>query len=76
MNAMQRLQKEIHEKEDQVYCVGNDNRKCVRRLERAHALERIFTEEEVYNGLRVITPWVVERRRQEREGNKDRGCST
>jgi hypothetical protein len=56
--------------------VGNDNRKCVRRLERAHALERIFTEEEVYNGLWVITPWVVERRRQAREDSEERGRST
>ena len=61
MDALEHLQKEIWEREDQLYCIGNDNRKCVRRLERAHMLEWVFEEEEVTNGLRLITPWVVER---------------
>ena len=67
MDALERLQREIREREEQLYCVGNDNRKCVRRLERAQVMARIFEEEEVANGLRLITPWVVERRRQELE---------
>ena len=67
MDALEHLQREIREREDQLYCIGNDNCKCVCRLERAHALRHIFEEEEVANGLRLITPWVVERRRQERE---------
>ena len=67
MDALERLQREIKEREEQLYCVGNDNRKCVRHLERAQVLARIFEEEEVTNGLRLITPWVVERRRQELE---------
>jgi hypothetical protein len=65
MDAMNRLQTEIWELKEALYCSGNDNRKCVRRLERAHALIRIFEEEEIANGLQVITPWVVERRREE-----------
>ena len=76
MEALERLQKEIREREEKLYCVGNNNRKCVRRLERAHVLERVFEEEEVANGLRLITPWVVERRRQEREReDRERGRS-
>ena len=67
MDALERLQREIREREEQLYCVGNDNRKCVRRLEQAQVLARIFEEEEVANGLRLITPWVVERRRQDLE---------
>ena len=67
MDALERLQREIREHEEQLYCVGNDNRKCVCRLERAQVLARIFEEEEVANGLRLITPWVVERRRQDLE---------
>ena len=67
MDAMDHLQKEIREREDQLYCVGNDNHKCVRRLEQAHVLEQVFEEEEVANRLRLVTPWVVERQRQERE---------
>ena len=67
MDALERIQQEIRGLEEQLYCIGNDNRKCVRRLERAQVLARIFEEEEVANGLRLITPWVVERRRQEQE---------
>ena len=67
MDALERLQREIREREEQLYCIGNDNRKCIRRLERAQVLARVFEEEEVANGLRLITPWVVERRRQEQE---------
>ena len=67
MDELERLQKEIREHEDRLYCVGNDNHKCVHHLERAHILERVFEEEEVANGLRLITPWVMEHRRQERE---------
>jgi hypothetical protein len=63
---MERLNKEIREREEEMYSSGNDNHKCVRRLERAHTLIRVFEEEEIANGLRVITPWVVERRREER----------
>ena len=47
-------------------CAGNDNRKCVRHLERVHTLGQVFEEEEVINGLQLITPWVVEHQHQER----------
>ena len=73
MDALERIQREIREREEQLYCIGNDNRKCVRRLERAQVLARVFEEEEVANGLRLITPWVVERRRQDRE-RESREC--
>jgi uncharacterized protein YdcH (DUF465 family) len=66
MDAMERLNKEIQEREEEMYSSGNDNRKCVHRLKRAHALIRVFKEEEIANRLRVITPWVVERCREER----------
>ena len=76
MDALECLQGEIREREEQLYCVGNDNRKCVRRLERAQVLARVFEEEEVANGLWLITPWVVERRRQMREReDRERGRS-
>ena len=67
MDALERLQREIRDREEQLYCVGNDNRKSIRCLERAQVLARVFEEEEVANGLRLITPWVVERRHQEQE---------
>ena len=67
MDALERVQREIREREEQLYCIGNDNRKCVRCLEQAQVLACVFEEEEVANGLRLITPWVVERRRQEQE---------
>jgi hypothetical protein len=66
MDTMKRLQEEIREREDELNCRGNDNRKCVRHLEQAHALGRVF-EEEIANGLRVITPWALERQRQRAE---------
>jgi hypothetical protein len=65
MDTMERLNKEIREREEEMYSSGNDNCKCVRHLERAHTLIRVLEEEEIANGLRVITPWVVERRRKE-----------
>ena len=37
-DTMKRLQGEIREREDRLYCIANDNRKCVRRLERAQVL--------------------------------------
>jgi hypothetical protein len=61
MDSVQRIQKEIHEKEDELYCLTNTNRKSVRRLAEAHALVRIAEEEMISNGLMVITPWVMER---------------
>ena len=67
MEELERLQREIRDREDRLYCVRNDNRKCIRRLERAQVLARVFEEEEVANGLRLVTPWVVERRRQDQE---------
>jgi hypothetical protein len=66
MDAMEHLNKEIREREEEMYSSGNDNRKCVRRLARAHALIRVFEEEEIANGLWVITPWVVEHCCEER----------
>ena len=76
MDALERLQSEIRDCKDQLYCIGNDNRKCVRRLEWAHVLRHVFEEEEVANRLRLVTPWVVERRCQEREREEqERGHS-
>jgi hypothetical protein len=65
LDAMERLNKEICECEEEMYSSGNDNHKCVHCLEWAHALIRVFEEEEIANGLRVITPWVVEHHREE-----------
>jgi hypothetical protein len=67
MDAMKRLQDEICEREDKLYCHGSDNRKCVHCLERARALGRVFKEEEIANGLHIITPWAIERQRQRAE---------
>jgi hypothetical protein len=64
MDAMKRLQDEICDKENELYCYGSDNRKCVRHLEQAHALGRVFKEEEIANRLWVITLWALERQRQ------------
>ena len=76
MDVLERLQREIREREEQLYCFGNDNHKCVRHLERAQVLARVFEEEEVANRLRLITPWVVERCRQAREWeDRERGRS-
>jgi hypothetical protein len=61
MDGMQRIQKEICEKEDELYCLTNTNRKSVGRLAEAHALTRIAEEEMISNGLMIITPWVRER---------------
>jgi hypothetical protein len=66
MDTMECLNKEIQERKEEMYSSGNDNRKCVRRLKRAHTLIRVFEEEEIANRLRVITPWVVERCHEER----------
>jgi hypothetical protein len=63
MDGIQRIQKEIREKEDELYCLANTNRKSVGRLAVAHALARIAEEEMITNGLMVITPWVMERGR-------------
>jgi hypothetical protein len=60
MDSIQRIQKEIREKEDELYCLANTNRKSVGRLAAAHALVRITEEEMISNGLMVITPWVME----------------
>jgi hypothetical protein len=60
MDGMQRVQKEICDKEDELYCLANTNRKLVGRLAEAHALMRIAEEEMISNGLMVITPWVME----------------
>jgi hypothetical protein len=61
MDGIQWIQKEIREKEDELYCLANTNRKSVGRLAAAHALARIAEEEMISNGLMVITPWVMER---------------
>jgi hypothetical protein len=63
MDGIQRIQLEIHEKEDELYCLTNTNRKSVGRLAEVHALARIAEEEMISNGLMVITPWVMERGR-------------
>jgi hypothetical protein len=61
MDRIQRIQKEIWDKEDELYCLANTNWKSVRRLAEAHALARIAEEEMISNGLMIITPWVMER---------------
>jgi hypothetical protein len=63
MDGIQRIQREIRDKEDELYCLANTNQKSVRRLAEAHALVRIAEEEMISNGLMVITPWVMERGR-------------
>jgi hypothetical protein len=60
MDGVQWIQKEICEKEDELYCLANTNRKSVGRLAAAHALACIAEEEMISNGLMVITPWVME----------------
>jgi hypothetical protein len=60
MDGMQRIQREIWDKEDELYCLANTNRKSVGRLAEAHALVRVAEEEMISNGLMVITPWVME----------------
>jgi hypothetical protein len=60
MDGIQRIQKEIHEKEDKLYCLANTNCKSVGRLAEVHALVRIAKEEMISNGLMIITPWVME----------------
>jgi hypothetical protein len=61
MDGIQRIQKEIRDKEDELYCLANTNRKSVGRLTGAHALACIAEEEMISNGLMIITPWVMER---------------
>jgi hypothetical protein len=60
MDGMQRIQKEIWDKEDELYCLANTNCKSVGRMAKAHALLRIAKEEMVSNRLMVITLWVME----------------
>jgi hypothetical protein len=60
MDGIQRIQKEIQDKEDELYCLANTNRKSVGRLAKAHALARVAEEEMISNGLMIITPWVME----------------
>jgi hypothetical protein len=60
MDGIQRIQREIWDKEDELYCLTNTNRKSVGRLAEAHALARIAEEEMISNGLMVITLWVME----------------
>jgi hypothetical protein len=60
MDGIQQIQKEICEKEDELYCLANTNHKSVGRLAEAHALVRITEEEMISNGLMIITPWVME----------------
>jgi hypothetical protein len=54
MDSIQRIQKEIRDKEDKLYCLANTNRKSVGRLAKAHALVRIAEEEMISNGLMVM----------------------
>jgi hypothetical protein len=63
MDGIQWIQKEIWDKEDELYCLANTNRKSVGRLAEAHALARVAKEEMISNGLMIITPWVMERGR-------------
>jgi hypothetical protein len=60
MDGIQRIQKEIREKEDELYCLANTNHKLVGRLAKVHALAHITEEEMISNGLMIITPWVME----------------
>jgi hypothetical protein len=59
MDGIQWIQKETHDKEDELYCLANTNRKSVGRLAEAHALVHIAEEEMISNGLMIITPWVM-----------------
>jgi hypothetical protein len=61
MDSIQRIQKEIRKKEDELYCLANTNHKSVGRLAKVNALMHIAKEEMISNGLMVITPWVMER---------------
>jgi hypothetical protein len=61
MDGIQQIQKEIRDKEDELYCLANTNLKSVRRLAKAHALARVAEEEMISNGLMIITLWVMER---------------
>jgi hypothetical protein len=63
MDGMQQIQKEIRDKEDELYCLTNTNQKSVGRLAEAHALASIAEEEMISNGLMIITLWVMERGR-------------
>jgi hypothetical protein len=63
MDGIQQIQKEIREKEDELYCLANTNHKSAGRLAEAHALAHIAEEEMISNGLMIITPWVMERGR-------------
>jgi hypothetical protein len=63
MDGIQRIQKEIRDKEDELYCLANMNCKSVGRLAEAHALVCIAEEEMISNGLMIITLWVMERGR-------------
>jgi hypothetical protein len=63
MDDIQQLQNEICDKENELYCCANTNRKSVGRLARAHALVHIAKEEMISNGLMIITLWVMERGR-------------
>jgi hypothetical protein len=60
MDGIQQIQKEICEKEDELYCLSNTNCKSVGRLAEAHALVCIAEEEMISNGLMIITLWVME----------------
>jgi hypothetical protein len=60
MDGIQRIQREIRNKEDKLYCLANTNHKSVGRLAEAHALTCIAEEEMISNGLMIITPWVME----------------
>jgi hypothetical protein len=60
MDGMQQIQKEIQDKEEELYCLANTNQKSVGRLAEAHALVRVAEEEMISNGLMIITPWVME----------------
>jgi hypothetical protein len=60
MDGIQWIQKEIREKEDELYCLANTNRKSVRRLAEAHVLACVTKEEMISNGLMIITLWVME----------------
>jgi hypothetical protein len=63
MDGIQRIQREIREKEDELYCLANTNCKLVGRLAEVHALVCIAEEEMISNRLMVITLWVMERGR-------------
>ena len=57
------LSERITALENEQYVVGNEVRKCTRRLEEANGLQRIMDQEVSISRGATIIPWVFERGR-------------